>query len=216
MLQTGCDGRHTVLLAAARRSFVARGSGRGPALPESVLLAAARRSFVARGATPGIESHPIRSLSPGRGGRRVLPQRPLVIFHRVAMRRGSIRGFNPLHRGCEGESEDVPYVGRQQRCVSIRSPAGAREKAELKELKGSYFTFQSAPPPGAREKGPTPASPRGRPQVSIRSPAGAREKAQAGLGFLQPLIVSIRSPAGARSEERRVGKECRSRWSPYH
>src|SRR2546427_1599341 len=24
------------------------------------------------------------------------------------------------------------------------------------------------------------------------------------------------SPANARSEERRVGKECRSRWSPYH
>ena len=23
-------------------------------------------------------------------------------------------------------------------------------------------------------------------------------------------------PAGFRSEERRVGKECRSRWSPYH
>ena len=22
--------------------------------------------------------------------------------------------------------------------------------------------------------------------------------------------------AGVRSEERRVGKECRSRWSPYH
>src|SRR2546426_8992842 len=25
-----------------------------------------------------------------------------------------------------------------------------------------------------------------------------------------------RGRAGARSEERRVGKECRSRWSPYH
>ena len=24
------------------------------------------------------------------------------------------------------------------------------------------------------------------------------------------------APAGVRSEERRVGKECRSRWSPYH
>src|SRR5256885_11517465 len=24
------------------------------------------------------------------------------------------------------------------------------------------------------------------------------------------------SPTGVRSEERRVGKECRSRWSPYH
>src|SRR2546425_8689517 len=23
-------------------------------------------------------------------------------------------------------------------------------------------------------------------------------------------------PSGCRSEERRVGKECRSRWSPYH
>ena len=23
-------------------------------------------------------------------------------------------------------------------------------------------------------------------------------------------------PGSARSEERRVGKECRSRWSPYH
>src|SRR2546425_10300481 len=25
-----------------------------------------------------------------------------------------------------------------------------------------------------------------------------------------------RRPQGERSEERRVGKECRSRWSPYH
>src|SRR5256885_17053432 len=25
-----------------------------------------------------------------------------------------------------------------------------------------------------------------------------------------------RDPPGVRSEERRVGKECRSRWSPYH
>ena len=31
-------------------------------------------------------------------------------------------------------------------------------------------------------------------------------------------VVSIVGPSGAgkRSEERRVGKECRSRWSPYH
>ena len=28
--------------------------------------------------------------------------------------------------------------------------------------------------------------------------------------------VSGKSREGARSEERRVGKECRSRWSPYH
>ena len=26
----------------------------------------------------------------------------------------------------------------------------------------------------------------------------------------------LAKPIGSRSEERRVGKECRSRWSPYH
>ena len=30
-----------------------------------------------------------------------------------------------------------------------------------------------------------------------------------------PIVVKKNSPDG-RSEERRVGKECRSRWSPYH
>ena len=29
----------------------------------------------------------------------------------------------------------------------------------------------------------------------------------------KPFIIAIE---GIRSEERRVGKECRSRWSPYH
>ena len=31
---------------------------------------------------------------------------------------------------------------------------------------------------------------------------------------LDPFL-SLKAPVG-RSEERRVGKECRSRWSPYH
>ena len=33
------------------------------------------------------------------------------------------------------------------------------------------------------------------------------------------LMLGLKIPFGAavvRSEERRVGKECRSRWSPYH
>src|SRR3712207_7658853 len=29
-------------------------------------------------------------------------------------------------------------------------------------------------------------------------------------------LASLTGASGARSEERRVGKECRSRWSPYH
>ena len=39
-----------------------------------------------------------------------------------------------------------------------------------------------------------------------------------GIGFLIWLIVALAlyAVANHRSEERRVGKECRSRWSPYH
>src|SRR2546425_3540444 len=31
-----------------------------------------------------------------------------------------------------------------------------------------------------------------------------------------PKKLVVEGPYGIRSEERRVGKECRSRWSPYH
>ena len=35
--------------------------------------------------------------------------------------------------------------------------------------------------------------------------------------FLFPRKLAVPADAAAvRSEERRVGKECRSRWSPYH
>src|SRR3712207_8155794 len=36
------------------------------------------------------------------------------------------------------------------------------------------------------------------------------------LVTLSPCLLVSLSPCLLRSEERRVGKECRSRWSPYH
>ena len=36
------------------------------------------------------------------------------------------------------------------------------------------------------------------------------------LTALVTIIGSLIGGAHTRSEERRVGKECRSRWSPYH
>src|SRR2546426_9993295 len=36
------------------------------------------------------------------------------------------------------------------------------------------------------------------------------------LGFLGFLAAGLAIALKERSEERRVGKECRSRWSPYH
>ena len=35
-------------------------------------------------------------------------------------------------------------------------------------------------------------------------------------GRLRDLVKEAKSRSDLRSEERRVGKECRSRWSPYH
>ena len=34
--------------------------------------------------------------------------------------------------------------------------------------------------------------------------------------WMSEIIADISSSKPTRSEERRVGKECRSRWSPYH
>ena len=36
------------------------------------------------------------------------------------------------------------------------------------------------------------------------------------MAFYPGAKIGVVGPNGARSEERRVGKECRSRWSPYH
>ena len=34
--------------------------------------------------------------------------------------------------------------------------------------------------------------------------------------FFPPVVEAMKQAGAERSEERRVGKECRSRWSPYH
>src|SRR3712207_5620976 len=36
------------------------------------------------------------------------------------------------------------------------------------------------------------------------------------IGGIQSIVINALSGVSGRSEERRVGKECRSRWSPYH
>ena len=43
-----------------------------------------------------------------------------------------------------------------------------------------------------------------------------REAMRRALGLEDPVILQFIRFLRDRSEERRVGKECRSRWSPYH
>src|SRR5258708_30200601 len=52
-----------------------------------------------------------------------------------------------------------------------------------------------------------------------RSAARPRDPAEAGEGLDRGAAARAKRRGGKeddRSEERRVGKECRSRWSPYH
>jgi len=37
-----------------------------------------------------------------------------------------------------------------------------------------------------------------------------------GIEYSKEALMKFVLRQGSRSEERRVGKECRSRWSPYH
>src|SRR5690349_24899131 len=52
-------------------------------------------------------------------------------------------------------------------------------------------------------------------RLGPRSPAAfMRSEAVLAVSWIAP--VALLTPRSTRSEERRVGKECRSRWSPYH
>ena len=51
--------------------------------------------------------------------------------------------------------------------------------------------------------------------ISSGGALGAATAILCGWYALHPLLLPLNAFAG-RSEERRVGKECRSRWSPYH
>ena len=49
--------------------------------------------------------------------------------------------------------------------------------------------------------------------LAVTSPDGP---AIEGPAPVTSTALSLAAPVTNRSEERRVGKECRSRWSPYH
>src|SRR5256884_9788942 len=50
----------------------------------------------------------------------------------------------------------------------------------------------------------------------LRIALGSAMELRTHLELVQELELSAQPEPVARSEERRVGKECRSRWSPYH
>src|SRR5258708_33621085 len=70
----------------------------------------------------------------------------------------------------------------------------------------------------ARDGDPPPTEILPRAQPTLKSSAGSTIPSYPNAGDFRPSQSEARAtnPILTRSEERRVGKECRSRWSPYH
>src|SRR5687767_15244378 len=77
-----------------------------------------------------------------------------------------------------------------------------------------FFFFQAED--GIRDKLVTGVQTCALPISSIRSSAGTTTRSPASNGRCASLSTAGCSDSRTRSEERRVGKECRSRWAPDH
>ena len=92
-------------------------------------------------------------------------------------------------------AEDLPdasFAGQQETFLNIRGFDNI--KASIKEVFASLFNDRA---------------------ISYRVHQGFDHELVALSAGIQRMVRSETGAAG-RSEERRVGKECRSRWSPYH
>src|SRR2546422_7217718 len=100
------------------------------------------------------------------------------------------------------------------------SPEGSAEPGTRRLALDDPRAPQGASPEVRETKQVEARGPRGRIPVGSR---GTPECDQASLLWMQSQPVTSKPlrqygphPTRIRSEERRVGKECRSRWSPYH
>src|SRR3989441_5527205 len=153
---------------------------------------------------------------PGRGTRKILRE-----FQIIAARRGhgsaaaapggwSVAVIADVHAARPGDTSSTP-----RSVESIRHPLLLR--ARPTPARGVVMLPPLAPLRGrpARLRSPRVrfeiAAGGGRGRHDTRAEEVAHEPVARG-----PVVASVDPEIRQRSEERRVGKECRSRWSPYH
>src|SRR2546427_8769731 len=134
----------------------------------------------------------------------------LAVIQKVAEGREQIDG----QRKAAVAKRQRPHVSAHQRCATplTRAPQHGSRQIEPYDLPAPASQLGSvAPRPTGEIQNAIPGSP--------RDDVPDQRDGAAGV-----LIVAVRiesmillaEPLLERSEERRVGKECRSRWSPYH
>src|SRR2546422_10612709 len=97
--------------------------------------------------------------------------------------------------------------------LSLPGSAGAAQMSRATLVQQSDIIFIGPVTPlGAAAVPEVPAAPR---TVVVRVDQVLEKPSAVALATGDSVTVETGRP-GSRSEERRVGKECRSRWSPYH
>ena len=125
---------------------------------------------------------------------------------RIAMRPGAPVGFGLLG------GRDIPWIGLPGNPVSTMVTFELFVRPAIRRLQGHALPFRRTVRVVVRE--PITLGPKLRHYLrAIVDGRDARLTGPQGSGIL--TAWRARMPC-SRSEERRVGKECRSRWSPYH
>ena len=145
---------------------------------------------------PGRPPTPLRFPPPGR---------QLTIFNSQAAVRvgGRDRG-----RPFQGQLSGLYYNGLK--VLALAAEGHPRVRAE-----GDLRLVGAPPPPPAAPPGPATAAPPDM-ATTIMETTTTMATTTTRRGRSPTLRDTVAQVGGGRSEERRVGKECRSRWSPYH
>ena len=141
-----------------------------------------------------------------------------ISCHQIRSKPGSdFVSPNPIHQPDSGVK-----VGPQKNHHNFKSLPRCRRKKNLKNPKSPFFLAQCLWTSGRKTSAET---------TTAQKPSSPRETSSwnNGSSCWRASRIGIRwpdrHPTGThyslrtqrdRSEERRVGKECRSRWSPYH
>src|SRR5207249_8235171 len=99
-----------------------------------------------------------------------------------------------------------------KRCRSVSDHSARNYRVERDDIHMCIFFFQAED--GIRDRNVTGVQTCALPISPPRRLGGAELAARAERAARWEIEIQL--PSGARSEERRVGKECRSRWSPQH
>ena len=124
--------------------------------------------------------------------------------------------------GGSGYGSEIPLAQVEAAVGSVRQPAPVEREEAPTPAAVLETPPQTAPTPA--EPVPTPptveipvqeqSEP---PAVAVTAPSAVEMPVEAAPDVSEePPTEEAPAPVETRSEERRVGKECRSRWSPYH